>query len=120
MRSYMNTTIYRYLLAAAAFATLTLAACSDIDRNGVPATDDGPAELYVAVRLSNALTETRAEGDADMEDINGYDQWSYRGFSLGDKLGFFSPHGDFNVGDGEGAFINEFLEYTYNDEGKFS
>ena len=120
MRSYMNTTIYRYLLTAAAFATLMLAACSDIDRNGVPSTDDGPAELYVAVRLSNALTETRADGDADMEDINGYDQWSYRGFSLGDKLGFFSPHGDYNVGDGEGAFINEFLEYTYNDEGKFS
>lgn len=118
MRNYMNTTIYRYLLASAAFAALTLAACSDIDRDGVPATYDGPAKLYVSVRLGDALTETRADGDdADNgDDIPSYDNWSYRGFSIGDQLGFFSPHGDNTVGDGEGAFINEFLEYTPDKE----
>lgn len=124
MRSDMKRTIYRYLFAAAACAALALAlaACSDIDRNGEPATDDGPAELFVAVRLSDALTETRA-GDDDVDnggEIPSYDNWSYREFSLGDRIGFFSPHGDYDVKEGKGAFINADLEYTYNEEGRFS
>ena len=121
MRNDMSTTIYRYLLAAAAIATLTLAACSDIGRSGVPETDNGPAELYVAVQLDNAQTETRADGDGNADDEdNGYDNWSYRGFSPGDKLGFFSPHGDYEKWQNgeDDAFVNVFLEYIpYGEEG---
>ena len=107
----MNTTIYRYLFAAV-FATLALAACSDIGRTKP---DNGPVELLVAVQLSGARTETRADGDGT---DNGYDNWSYRGFSLGDQLGFFSPHGDWEKRqDGkDDAFVNLCLEYQYNDE----
>ena len=42
---------------------------------------------------------------------NAFDYWSYRSFVAGDKIGMFSPHGNFDDDDGRGPFINEWLEF---------
>lgn len=78
-------------------ALLSLAACDDealltsVGGEGTSLTVVASLPKPVATRAVTAETE---------------DMWSYTGFTVGDKLGFYSEHGNWNVDEGLGSFAN--------------
>lgn len=79
-----------------------------------------PLEIYATLNGSGNIS-SRAETNADHdngkddqgnENPKGWlDMWSYVNFTGMDEMGFYSSHGNSNVNDGKGAFVNQKLQY---------
>ena len=91
--------IYSSLIAA----ILPLASCRVEEE---PKAYSQPVELQIRMKLAGADAPTRASMRED-------DGWTYRHFSSGDKIGFYSSSGRFPY---NSPFVNLQLEYSHTDE----
>lgn len=105
----------RHILAFLSVSALTLFwACSD-ENTGVIDNPGNPLPLSVFMELpgSEITAGTRAER------MDSADQWSYVGFSTGDKMGFYASGGNWMNGNYATPFDN--YELTYQDgNGQFN